>query len=160
MMNRAISLLALSLACFSAVAQDDSSITTIHNIDLSQEGPQGPNYTLIIFDVKKVKVPGSRAHVIFRQFSKRVRLEFESAGIPKGKYRIGIAAGCPANESQWTRLHEVRQTSTHLATEKSLPAYALRNAPANGQKSLKGMNVGLFQVKGKKAVLIDCKLIK
>jgi len=155
-------LLCLALAPFTAFAADeDSSITTIHNIDLGQDsGPQGPNYTLIIFDVKKVKVPGSRAHVIFRQFNKRVRLEFEAAGIPKGKYRIGVSRGCSGNEDNWARLHEAEQSDTFLATEKSLPSHALRKAPVKNQTVLQGMNVGLFQVKGKKSTLVDCKPIK
>ena len=149
--------------CASAIAgsDDDSSLTTIHNIDLTgQDGPVGPNYSLTLFNVKKVKVPGSRAHVIFRQFAKRVRLEFEASGIPYGKYHIGVSRGCSGVESNWTHLHEMEQTSTHLATEKSLPNYALRKAAAAGQTVLQGMNVGLFQIKGKKSTLVDCKAIK
>lgn len=144
-----------------AGADDDSSLTTIHNIDLTgSDGPTGPNYSLTQFNVKKVMVPGSRAHVIFRQFAKRVRLEFEASGIPYGKYRIGVSRGCSGVESDWTRLHEMEQTSTHLATEKSLPTHALRKAAVAGQIVLQGMNVGLFQIKGKKSLLIDCKAIK
>lgn len=144
-----------------AASDEDSSITTIHNIDLTKDsGPQGPNYSLIIFNVKKVNVPGSRAHVIFRQFAKRVRLEIEAAGIPKGKYHVGVSARCSPSEGAWTRLHEVEQTSTYLASEKSLPDFALREAPVKGQKVLTGLNVGLFQVKGKKSTLVDCKPIK
>ena len=140
---------------------DDSSLTTIHNIDLTgAEGPSAPNYSLTMFNVKKVKVPGSRAHVIFRQFAKRVRLEFEASGIPFGKYHVGVSRGCSGQADNWTKLHEMEQTSTHLATEKSLPAYALRKAAAAGQSVLQGMNVGLFQLKGKKPVLVDCQPIK
>ncbi len=140
----------------------DSSLTTIHNIDLTApEGPGGPSFVLILLDVKKVKVPGSRAHIIFRQFSKRVRLEFEASGIPYGKYKIGVhTSGCPANEKSWTILHEAVQESTHLATERSLPKHALRKAVVNGQTVLQGQNVGLFQIKGAKSILIDCKTIK
>lgn len=145
-----------------AFAQDeDAKMQTIHQIDLGKEEPKsGDNYALMLFDVKKVKVPGSRAHIIFRQFSKRVRLEFEAAGIPKGKYRIGIHSGCPKSEKAWTILHEAFQESTFLATEKSLPKHALRKAPVSGQTILEGMNVGLFQVKGKNSLLVDCKPIK
>lgn len=160
-MKRIILIVAVGLAGAARAADDDSSITTIHNIDLTQEtGPQGPNYSLIIFNVKKLKVPGSRAHVIFRQFSKRVRLEFEAAGIPLGKYRVGVSRGCSPQESNWTRLHEMEQSDTYLATEKSLPQHALRTAPVKGQQVLKGMNVGLFHVKNKVAALVDCQPIK
>lgn len=140
----------------------DSSITTIHNIDLTtNEGPSGPNYILILLDVKKAKVPGSRAHIIFRQFSKRVRLEYEASGLPHGKYKIGIhPTSCPKSEKLWTILHSATQESTHLATEKSLPKHALRKAVLPGQSVLLGMNVGLFQSRGAKTTLIDCKPIK
>ncbi len=141
---------------------DDAKIQSIHNIDLGQQdGPSGPNYSLIVLDVKKAKVPGARAHIIFRQFSKRVRLEFEASGIPYGKYRIGIReSGCPGSEKAWTILHEAEQSSTHLATEKSLPKHALAKPVTPDQTILRGMNVGLFQVKGKGSLLIDCKPIK
>lgn len=162
-MGRAVLPILLLLVSSLALADDkDSSITTIHNIDLTtNEGPSGPNYILILLDVKKAKVPGSRAHIIFRQFSKRVRLEYEASGLPFGKYKIGIhPTSCPRQEKHWTILHTATQESTHLATEKSLPKHALRKAPLPGQSVLLGMSVGLFQIKGAKSVLIDCKPIK
>lgn len=146
-----------------AFAQDeDARMQTIHQIDLGkEESKSGDSYALMLFDVKKVKVPGSRAHIIFRQFAKRVRLEFEAAGIPKGKYKIGVInSGCPGSENRWNIVHEAIQESTFLATEKSLPKHALRKAPVAGQTVLQGMNVGLFQVKGKSSLLVDCKPIK
>ncbi len=147
----------------------DQAIGTIHKIDMTDNTPKAPNYVLIIFDVKKVKVPGAHGHSILRQFAKRVRAEFEGAGLPKGPYRLAVASSCPAGENGpvsmshfkkiWTELHRFKVTSTHIATEKSQVDTTLRPG-GKGHLILEGKVLALFQeLKGDKILRVDCKPI-
>lgn len=163
-------LLAL-LVSFSAHAQShneevDQAIGTIHKIDMTDDKPKAPNYTLIMFDVKKLKVPGARGYSILRQFAKRVRVEFVGDGVPKGKYALAVAAGCgggtlsaAAYKSGWKQLHQFDNTSTHISTEKSQTDWALRPGD-KGKQILEGKSLGFFRINKDKFELIDCKPVQ
>ena len=144
-----------------AFADDDSdhSTTIIHNIDLSGPGgPQAPNYSLILFDVAKLKKPSANAHVIFRQLAKRVRVEFTGNSMPRGKYWLGYAEACSTNPSAWTHAHDFSVASAFIATEKSIQKASLRDK--DGHPVFEGKKVGLFKGSGKSSALIDCKTIQ
>lgn len=155
-------LLLTLLACAHfSFADDDSdhSTTIIHNIDLSGPGgPQAPNYSLILFDVAKLKKPGANAHVIFRQLTKRVRVEFTGNGLPRGKFWLGYANACSKSPSAWTHAHDFSVTSAFIATEKSIQKASLRDK--GGNPVFEGKKVGLFKGSGKSSTLIDCKTIQ
>ena len=139
---------------------EDSKTTTIQSIDLTGgDGPTAPNYSLLILDLQKLKAPSANGHLIFRQLRNRVRLEVTGNSFPKGKYSVGVSNGCSPNKSAWTHWHEVIVDSAYVASEKSLPKFALRKA-SRGETLLEGKNAGLFRHQGKNAVLIDCKPIK
>lgn len=161
--------LSTAVSCAAAFAQEnDQKMTTIQKIDLGDEAPKSPVFILTIFDVKKAKVPGSRAHAILRQMRKRTRVEFEAAGLPKGLWKLAYASTCPTGENgpislaqykkSWTELNEIKITSTHVSVEKSHMDKDLRPGGKN-KIVLEGKSLGLFQVLPHKKVLrIDCKL--
>jgi hypothetical protein len=145
----------------------DQRMTTIQKIDLGDETPKSPVYILTIFDVTKAKVPGSRAHAILRQMRKRMRVEFESAGLPKGEWKLAFASTCPAGENgpitsaqyakHWTELSDIKIKSTHVSAEKSHMDMDLRPGGQN-KIVLEGQSLGLFQVLPHgKMLRIDCK---
>lgn len=146
-----------------AFAVEENAIGTIHKMDMTDEGgPKAPNYILLILDVKKAKVPGARAHVILRQLRKRVRIEFEGTGLPKGKYKIGLADNCSkANnfKAGWTELQELKVISLHTITEKANFKLSLRE-PKPGLTVVEGKALGLFRVNGSSIQNIDCKTIQ
>lgn len=158
----------LWLISVAAYAQEnDQKMTTIQKIDLGDEAPKSPLYILTIFDVKKAKVPGSRAHAILRQMRKRTRVEFEAAGLPRGVWKLAFASTCPAGENgpisvnqykkSWTELNEIKIVSTHVSVEKSHMDKDLRPGGKN-KIVLEGKSLGLFQVLPHDKVLrIDCK---
>ncbi|MGE4130738.1 MAG: hypothetical protein AB7F86_03825 [Bdellovibrionales bacterium] len=155
----------ISLFLYAAIAHadtedQDNKTTVIQSYDFTNgEQKSQPNYILILFDVKKLNVKNAHGHVIFRQLRNRVRLEFESSEFPRGEYAIGVSNSCGTSPSQWTELHKVKAASSHLAIEKALPKASLRE-PASSKMLMQGQNVGLFRVKGKSKVLIDCKPIQ
>lgn len=143
----------------------DQSIGTIHKIDLADETPKGPNYILVVMDLKRLKVPGARGHSIVRQFTKRSRIDFDGSGLPKGKYTLAVADDCKSGtlpaakyKSALTELHQFQVISTHIATEKSLPKAALRE-PSKGLLVLENKSLHLFRVQKDKFETIDCKPI-
>lgn len=163
-------LLLVSLAFFGSGtfgADGDSGITSIHQIDLTQDGPKKPNFVLMHMNVGKLKARNSRGHVILRQFSKRVRAEFESENLPRGQYALAVASSCSPGgrtlasdryQKSWTELHRFKVESTHTQTEKSLPKAALHE-PVGEQTVLAGKALGFFKVNKGKLELIDCKPI-
>jgi hypothetical protein len=162
--------LVLSLFIYSgmALAQDvDSGVTAVHKINIGEEADQNDtNFIGFDLDVKRLKVPGSKANVILRQMTKRVRVEFEGAGIPRGKYTLAVSANCPSGRSvsegrykaDWTELHRFAVSTTHIETEKSAPDAALREG---GRLILFGKSFGFFKVGAGGALdVIDCKPVK
>lgn len=159
----------LAMLSAASFAQDnDQRMTTIQKIDLGDDVPKSPVYILTIFDVKKAKVPGSRAHAILRQMRKRTRVEFEAAGLPRGVWKLAFANSCPAGENgpislaqykkSWTELNEIKIISTHVSVEKSHMDKDLRPGGKN-KIHLEGKSLGLFQVlPHNKLLRIDCKL--
>ena len=138
----------------------DSRYGTIKKIDLSDDGPKpGPNHVVIVMDMKKLGISGARGNVVLYQFPTRVRIEFEGAGLPKGKYTLAVAANCAAGAyaSAWTELHQFISSSALIATEKSLPKATLRDAKAPGVLGLTGKSLALFRVIGQKYSQVDCK---
>jgi hypothetical protein len=131
----------------------DANFGSVHKIDLADEGPQSPNHLLLSINLKRVK-PGALGQVIIYQFSKRVRIEFEAGGMPKGEYTLAVSPTCA--QPHWTELHRFTVTSDHIQTEKSLPKVSLRDAKP-GLLVLTGKSLGLFRVKPHQ--LIDCKPI-
>ena len=143
----------------------DQSIGTIHKIDLTDDKPKAPSYILLVFDLKKLKVPGSHGHSIVRQFTKRCRIDFDGSGMPKGNYTLGVAPSCKsgsltaaAYKSSVTELHRFNVSSTHVSTEKSLPKASLRD-PGKGLLVLEGKALMLFHSVKNKFEIVDCKSI-
>lgn len=145
-----------------ATADEDQSMGSIHKIDLENEAPSAPNYVLLVLDVKKAGVPGARAHVILRQLRKRVRIEFEGTGLPKGKYKLALAGTC-ANiknyKSGWTELQELSVIEQNTITEKANFQMSLREAKP-GLTVMEGKALGLFRVNKGAIQNIDCKTIQ
>lgn len=134
---------------------EDNKVQDIKKIDLSApDKPSGPGHSIIMFDLKNLKVPGANAHVVFNQLRKRVRIEFEGTALPKGKYLLAIANDCSSHEFKrgWKERHQFKSESTYVATEKA--HYDLTLA------GLKGKAVGLFKAEGGKTTLVDCKSIE
>jgi hypothetical protein len=157
----------LTLSSQAHADDGDQHMTTIQKFDLGDEASQSPVYILTTFDVTKARVPGSRAHAILRQMRKRVRVEFESAGLPKGVWKLAFASSCPAGENgpitlaqykkHWTELNDIKIKSTHVSVEKSHMDMDLRPGGQN-KIVLEGKSLGLFQVLPHGKVLrIDCK---
>lgn len=140
---------------------------TIHKIDLGDETPKSESFILTQFDVKKVKVPGARAHAIVRQMRKRTRAEFEGNGLPKGNYRLAYATSCPSGNSltaaqykNWRELLEVKIVSPHVSVEKSHPDIDLRPGGSAGN-FLEEKSLALFQrQKNGKFLKLDCQVLK
>lgn len=162
------------LACTLLAAADDgerdSGVTTIKTIDMEAEGPspmQNAGHILLLFDVGKVKVSGAHAHAILRQLQKRVRVEFESSGLPKGRYALAWAEQCAGAgrlnlaqyKKRWNEIHHFQTTSTYIATEKSMAQTALRKGDRSSHV-LEGKALALFQVNKSQVELIDCKPIR
>jgi hypothetical protein len=151
-------LLILPLLLFHLAArgeEEDNKVQDIKKIDLSQpDQASGPGHSIIIFDLKNLKVPGAHAHVVFNQLRKRVRIEFEATALPKGKYVIALDKNCSAHDFKrgWKELHHFTSESMHVATEKA--HYELTLA------GLQGQAVGLFKAGGGKTTFIDCKPIR
>ena len=150
---------------FPVWAEDtEADLNQVKEIDLSEERPgpanglKIPNHILLMLDLNKVKA-GQLAKVVFYQFSKRVRVEFEAAGLPKGEYILAVAAKCsPAQFGKsWTELHRFKSDAQQIQTEKSLPKATLREGKAD-LLVLGGKSLGLFRVKP--AQLVDCKAIE
>ena len=89
---------------------------------MTDDRTKGPDFVVITLDLKKLKVPGAHGHVVLRQFRNRCRIEFEGSGLPKGSYTLARADSCHARSSD---LHVFSVSSTHAATEKSLPGAVL-----------------------------------
>jgi hypothetical protein len=98
---------------------------------------------------------------------KRVRVEFESAGLPRGAWKLAFASTCPSGESgpitlarykkHWTELNDIKIKSTHVSVEKSHMNMDLRPGGQN-KIVLEGQSLGLFQVLPHgKLLRIDCK---
>lgn len=147
---------------------NDAGMTSIHKIDLQQAdtGPAAPDsYIGFDLNIKRLKIPGAHANVILRQMTKRVRIEFEGAGVPRGKYVFAVASGCPSGhlvtdaryKAAWTEMHRFTVSETHIATEKSQPKVALRSG---GDRVLLGKSLGFFKVAKAGFELIDCREIK
>ena len=152
-------LLALSLNPILAGADDsDANFGSIKKIDLSDDKPASPNHTLIMLNLKKVK-PGMLGQIILYQFAKRMRLEFEADGLPKGDYVLAVAPKCTAGDlgKAWTELHRFKSTSAHLQTEKSLTTTSLHESKPN-TITLAGKSLALFKIKP--PLMVDCKLIE
>lgn len=150
--------LLLSVSVF-ADEDTDNKTTIIHSIDLSGPGgPQAPNYSLVLFDVAKLKKPGANAHVIFRQLTKRVRIEFTGNSMPRGKYWLGYANACSKAPAAFTKAYDFSVTSAFIATEKSIQKASLRDK--DGAPVFEGKKVALFKGIGKSSTLIDCKTIQ
>lgn len=139
--------------------------TTIQPIDLADDHATpatGPNYSLLLWDVKSLKVPGANSHVIVRQLSNRVRFELEGAGLPRGKYSLALGS-CDGGRSLtvskykkgWKEVHSFQVDSYHVATEQSLQKATLR-----GPDSLEGKGLAFFRIQGSKYTRVDCKEIK
>jgi hypothetical protein len=149
-------LLSMTLAIHAWADDSDSHFGSVQKIDLGDEGPKSPNHLLLTMNLKKVK-PGALGQVIIYQFSKRVRLEFEAGGMPRGEYAMAVSSSCSlADYGKWTELHRFKVTSDHIQTEKSLPKASVREAKP-GILVLVGKSLGLFRVKPHQ--LIDCKPI-
>src|SRR5665213_2264461 len=135
----------------------DSNFGSIKKIDLSDEAPQAPDHLMITMNLNKVK-PGMLGQVILYQFSKRVRLEFEAGGLPKGEYALAVATKCSNGDYKkgWTEVHRFTSNSAHIQTEKSIPKASLEAKP--GFQVLTGKFLGLFRMKPQ--LLIDCQPIK
>jgi len=158
----------ISLNAYATEKEIDQAIGTIHKIDLADEGPKAANHILVIMDLKRLKVPGARGHAIARQFTKRSRIEFEGSGLPKGKYSLAVSAECKTGtlpaaryKSLLTELHQFSVTSTHIATEKSLPKASLRPPEKGGSDLLvlEGKALTLFRIQKDKYEAIDCKVL-
>ncbi|NJL23784.1 MAG: hypothetical protein HC902_00435 [Calothrix sp. SM1_5_4] len=74
--------------------EESPSMGTIRPLDFENEKPAEDSYKLIEFNFKKLKIPKAYGNSIVRQFSRRVRLEFEAAGLPKGSYTLAVAGRC------------------------------------------------------------------
>lgn len=148
-------LLAIILQLSASFAQ---SIGTIQKLDLSDDRPPDPTYRLIILDVKKLKNSGARGHIILRQFSNRVRVEFDGAGLPKGEYTIALAPDCSmarqevssgSYKNNFKELHRFPSKTSHVETEKSQPKAKLAD--------MDGKSVALFRAGKSAMTTIDCR---
>ena len=145
LLSKLFSLLIL-LSSAQVWAEDiDQSIGSIHKIDMTDERAKGPDFVVVTLDLKKLRVPGSHAHVILRQFRKRCRIEFEGSGLPKGSYTLAKADSCLGNS---TDLHSFSVSSTHAATEKSLPGAVLTEY------------LPKFLILKNKSGVVDCKAFR
>ncbi len=149
----------LALVCHAHLAfaesDEENKVQNIKKMDLSEpDKPNGPGHTITMFDLKRLNVPGSHAHVVFNQLRKRVRIEFEGTGLPKGKYILGVAGNCSSQDFKrgWKERHRFASESTHVATEKAHYDLTL--------ESLHGKAVGLFRADGGKTTFVDCKIIE
>jgi hypothetical protein len=144
-------------ALYGGIAQaaddTDSNFGQIKKIDLGDETKPAPNHLLLTMNLNKVKA-GMLGQVIFYQFSKRVRLEFDAGGLPAGEYTMQLASSCTGRS--WTELHRFKSTSAHVQTEKSLPKYSLGEAKP-GFTLLMGKALALFRVQPR--LMVDCKTI-
>lgn len=134
------------------------SFGSVQKLDLDDERPPDPKFRLLVMNLKKLKA--TRGNIILRQFSKRVRVEFDGAGLPNGKYSIALSAKCPdvtgplsrkSYEKGWTELHQFPSTSSHVETEKSLPTASL--------KDMESKSLSFFRVVGDRYSRIDCKAV-
>jgi hypothetical protein len=139
------------------------SIGTIKRIDMDDSKPQNPDYILVDLTIKKPR-PG-QGHFLLRQFSNRVRVEFEGAGLVKGTYTIGVASGCSHGsltearyKAAWRELHRFPSTPTHISTEKSVPGASLKDPAA--KLMFTGKAIALFHLSNHKYDVIDCKTVK
>ena len=148
-----------------AQTDEDAKTTIIQQIDLSGEGgPSKPNYILFMWDVKRLG--SARAHTILRQLNKRVRVEVEGEGWPKGKYAIATATQCgkpsltpSVYQKFWTELHALDIKTPLVASEKAVFTASLRTADKN-KLVLEGRQLGFFHIVKGQYRLIDCKPIQ
>ncbi len=163
-------LVSSSILATASEGERDSGITTIKTIDMEAESPTpapSAGHSLLQFDVSKMKVPGAHAHAILRQLQKRVRAEFESSGLPKGRYALAWAETCSGAgrlsaavyKKRWHEIHRFQTTSTYIATEKSMAQTSLRKGDQS-PNVLEGKALALFHVTKDLFELIDCKLVK
>ncbi len=147
-------------------SDEESAIGSIHKIDMTDNTPKAPGHVIVMMDLKKLKSAAAHGHVVFQQFAKRVRVEFEGSGLPKGKYSLAVSENCAGAaelgagpyKNNWTELHKFDSESDHIATEKSLPQATLR-AGGTAPLVLEGKSVALFRMKSGKYSKIDCKTV-
>ena len=163
-----LTVLFAGLSHFAAAEEDiNGGISTIKTIDLENDGPQSPNYVLLMLDIKKLGVSGAHAHLILRQLAGKVRAEFEGSGMPKGSYALAIADSCSVGtqfmskeryKKSWSEIHSFQTKTTYVSTEKSMNGAALHK----GGKSatiLDSKSIALFHVVKEKFERVDCKAI-
>src|SRR4051812_48756574 len=126
MILRHVLLLLGIIASVHAMAdENEAGFGSVKKIDLTESGPARSNHVMVMLNLKKVK-PGSLAQVVFYQFSKRARIDFEGDGLPHGEYVLAVAPKCSSTRDKtWTELHRFKTTSAHVQNEKSLPNASL-----------------------------------
>lgn len=158
----------LSLLVFGTLAAfpeaNAQTVGTIRKLDFDAPNkPDEATYKVVQFKITKPNV--AQAHVILRQFSRRVRVEFEGSGLPKGQYAIAISSGCEKGQvkaarykSVWRELHRFESNPVNIATEKSLPGASLRD-PAS-ETRLEGKALALFKVSRGNYAVLDCQVVR